>query len=206
LLEYLHKRSFEEWPETDLANNKLLFNLVFYSIGDSAVRSHSLSVFYEKAPIPVVYIPDIVSETVRTPKLSGKGKDVMSYLARDPSLSRDPSILRFDQGRFDQSRMTIRDAFVFAEKLFELANTKLPLARVSKTFDCAMLSHQDGFQWLDASVKASVRRRSGPRLPNCSANSASSPGKRCLLIYTAIQLSKSDKKRSGYPGFSMKPA
>jgi hypothetical protein len=151
LLAYLAKRKFEEWPETDHENERLLFNLVFYSIVGKTVRSYSLKVFYEKARTPVIYIPPVASEQVKTPKLSGKGKDVMAYLARDPSLSQDPSILRFDQGSFDINETTIRDAILFAEKLFVLTNTKLPQARVSKTYDCALLSYENGFQWIDDS-------------------------------------------------------
>lgn len=148
LLTYLAKRKFEEWPETDRENERLLFNLVFYSIVGKTVRSYSLKVFYEKARTPVIYIPPVASEQVKTPKLSGKGKDVMAYLARDPGLSRDPSILRFDQGSFDINKTTIRDAILFAEKLFVLTNTKLPQARVSKTCDCAVVSYENGFQWI----------------------------------------------------------
>src|SRR5215213_2653643 len=69
LSKYLAKRKYDEWPATDIANNKLLFNLVFYSIAGTSIRSHSMSVFYEKAPTPVIYVPDVVSEDVRTPKL-----------------------------------------------------------------------------------------------------------------------------------------
>jgi hypothetical protein len=151
LLDYLGKRKYKDWPETDVGNNKLLFNLVFYSITERSIRSYSLSVFYEKAPTPVIYIPDVVSEAVKTPKLSGKGKDIISYLARNPGLAQDPSILRFDQARYDSGKTTTEDAANFAKKLFFLTNTGIPQARVSATYDCALLSYQNGFQWLDGS-------------------------------------------------------
>lgn len=152
LLAYLAKRKFEEWPETDRENERLLFNLVFYSIVGKTVRSYSIKVFYEKAQTPIIYIPQVASEQVRSPKLSGKGKDVMKYLARDPNLSQDASILQFDQGNFDIDKITIRDAVLFAEKLFVLTNTNLPQARVSKTYDCALLGYENGFQWIDNSI------------------------------------------------------
>src|SRR5262249_39588098 len=131
------------------ANNRLLFNLVFYAIVGKTIRSYSMSVFYEKAPTPIIYIPDVVSEEVKTPKLIGKGKDVMNYLARSPSLSRDPSILRFDQYNFDIRTTSIADAVNFSRKLFVLTNSALPQARVSAAYDCALLSYQKGFQWLN---------------------------------------------------------
>lgn len=151
LLNYLAKRKFEDWPETDVANKKLLFNLIFYAASKESIRSYSLRVFYEKAKTPVVYIPDVISELVKTPKLSGKGKDVMDYLAKDPSLSQDPSILRFDQAHFDIQKITIVDAVAFAKKLFLTTNTAIPQARVSATYDCALLNYQNGFQWIDDS-------------------------------------------------------
>ena len=149
LLQYLSKRRYEEWPATDVANNRLLFNLVFYAIAGNSIRSYSMSVFYEKAPTPVIYIPYVVGEEVKTPKLLGKGKDVMGYLARSPQLSRDPSILRFDQSYFDARKTTTADAVSFARKLFLLTNTGLPQAEVSAAYDCALLSYQNGFQWLN---------------------------------------------------------
>jgi len=149
LLQYLSKRKYQDWPATDIANNKLLFNLVFYAVAARSIRSYSISVFYEKAPTPVVYVQDPVSQIVRTPQLTGKGKAVMNYLARNPQLSSDPSILRFDQTYFNAGKTTTADAVNFAKKLFFLANTALPQAEVSATFDCALLSYQNGFQWLD---------------------------------------------------------
>lgn len=148
LLEYLAKRKFADWPETDRENNKLLSNLVFFSITDKRARSYTLRVFYEKAPTPVVYIPDVVSEQVNTPKLSGKGKTVIDYLARNPSLTQDPAIQQFDQTRYDIKTTTIKDAVTFAEKLFHLTSTAIPQARVSSTYDCALLGYQNGFEWI----------------------------------------------------------
>ena len=148
LLEFLAKRKFADWPETDRENNKLLSNLVFFSITDKSARSYTLRVFYEKAPTPVVYIPDVVSEQVNTPKLSGKGKTVIDYLARNPSLTQDPAIQQFDQTRYDIKTTTIKDAVNFAEKLFYLTNTAIPQARVSSTYDCALLGYQNGFEWI----------------------------------------------------------
>lgn len=149
LLAYLSQRKFADWPSTDLANNKLLFNLVFYAIDGRKARSYSISVFYEKAVTPVIFIPNVVREEVKTPKLLGKGKDVIGLLSRDPKLSRDPSILRFDQYNFDALRTTTADAGDFAGKLFLLANTRSPQAQVSKTYTCALLDYQDGFRWLN---------------------------------------------------------
>lgn len=151
LLDYLAKRKFADWPETDVANKKLLSNLIFYSASKGSIRSYSLRVFYEKARTPVVYIPDMISQDVKLPQLSGKGKDVMDYLARNPSMSQDPSILRFDQAHYDIQKVTIVDAVNFAKKLFLLTNTAIPQARVSATYDCALLSFQNGVQWIDDS-------------------------------------------------------
>jgi len=149
LLQYLSKRKYQDWPATDVANNKLLFNLVFYAIPGNSIRSYSMSVFYEKAPTPVIYIQDPVTEIVRTPKLTGKGKEVMNYLASSPKLSSDPSILRFDQSYFDARKTTTSDAVNFSGKLFLLTNAAIPEAEVSSTFDCALLSYHDGFKWLN---------------------------------------------------------
>jgi hypothetical protein len=148
LLAYLTQRKYAEWPATDAANNRLLVNLVFYAIEGQNARSYSMSVFYEKAPTPVIFIPNVTTEAVRTPKLLGKGKDVMGLLARTPSLSSDPSLLRFDQFSFAPAKTTSADAVDFARKLFLLTNTGLPQAQVSKSYDCAELSYQTGFRWL----------------------------------------------------------
>lgn len=153
LLAYLSKRKYADWPATDAANNKLLLNLVFYAVDGKTARSYSMSVFYEKAPTPVIYIPTIATEEVKTPKLLGKGKDVIGYLARNPTLNRDPSMLRFDEYNFAATKTTVTDAVDFAEKLFVIANTGLPQAQVSKTYDCALLSYQTGFRWIGDSLE-----------------------------------------------------
>jgi hypothetical protein len=157
LLGYLSQQKFKDQPETDLANNRLLFNLIFYSLSQNTVRSYSLKVFYEKAKTPIVFIPDVVSEEVKTPKLGGKGKDVMEYLSRNPDLVRDPSIFRFDQRTFDIQKTTAADAVRFATKLFVLTNTGVPQANVSAAHDCALLSYQNGFQWIDDSGNPIIR-------------------------------------------------
>lgn len=151
LRDYLAKRNYNDWPETDRATNRLLFNLVFYSAANNTARSYSLRVFYEKARTPVIDTPDVVSEIVRTPKLSGKGRDVMAYVARNPSFASDPAILQFDQSRFDIKKTTVATVVGFAKKLFSLTSTAIPQARVSAAYDCALLSYQDGFLWLDDS-------------------------------------------------------
>ena len=165
LLDYLAKQKFADWPETDRENNKLLTNLVFFSATEKGRVSYTLRVFYEKAPTPVIYIPDVVSELVRTPKLSGKGKSVIDYLARNPSLTQDPAILQFDQTRFDIKKTTIKDAVAFAGKLFHLTNAGIPQARVSSTYDCALLGYQNGFEWIGNSLgtQAPPLARTRPR-------------------------------------------
>ena len=157
LREYLWKQNYQDWPETDVASNKLLFNLVFYSTAGESARSYTVKVFYEKARTPIIYISDPVSEEVKTPKLSGKGRDVMNYLARDPKLSRDPFILRFDEFNFDIQKVTIREAVYFAGRLFLLANSALPAARVSSTHDCALLGYEKGFQWINDTGQSSTQ-------------------------------------------------
>jgi hypothetical protein len=147
LREYLFKRKFDEWPASDKKNN-LLFNLIFYSVSPNEVRSHSLEVFYEKARTPVIYFSGPATEKVRFPKLSGKGREVMSRLALDPALSRDPAILRFDEAKFDRASTSQEDAVAFAGKLFVFANAAVPDAQVSAAFDCSSLSYSNGFRWL----------------------------------------------------------
>ena len=149
LREYLSKQKYQDWPATDLESNKLLFNLVFYSTAGGSARSHTIKVFYEKAPTPIIYLSGPVSETVRTPKLSGKGRYVMNHLAKDSQLSRDPFILRFDEFKFDIQKVTIREAVYFASRLFQLANAAVPESRVSSTHDCALLGYENGFQWIN---------------------------------------------------------
>jgi hypothetical protein len=149
LRSYLSARPYEDWPETDKANQGLLFNLVFYTLDEDVIHSHTLKVFYEKAPTPVITIPPKLTEVVKFPKLSGKGRQVMGYLARNPVIATEPSILKFDESKFDLHATTVRDAVDFSRKLFLITNTAIPQARVSATFDCAYVSHQLGFQWLD---------------------------------------------------------
>lgn len=149
LSSYLSSQNFQDLPETDVANNRLLFNLVFFSVDESQIHSYSISVFYEKAQRPVINVADVVSEIVRTPKLIGKGKDVMMLFARDPSLGRDPAILKFDQSNFSTQRTSAADAVNFAIRLFKLTNSELPEAAVSAAHDCAVLRFVDGFSWID---------------------------------------------------------
>lgn len=147
LQEYFAKRKFADWPASDRANNNLLFNLIFYSVSDDRAWSHSLKVFYEKKRTPVIYIPDPVREQVRTPKLSGKGREVMNYLARNPAAA-DPAVQRFDEARFDPQNTTPSDAVEFARKLFHMTATGVPQANVSPTFDCALLDYTTGFKMI----------------------------------------------------------
>ena len=149
LRKYLYARPYAEWPETDRANQGLLFNLVFYTLDADAVRSHTLKVFYEKAPTPKITIPSRFTEKVAGPKLSGKGRDVMGYLARNPALAAQPGIIRFDESYFSSLTTTVPDAVDFSRKLFLITSTAIPQARVSSTFDCAHLGRLTGFQWLD---------------------------------------------------------
>jgi hypothetical protein len=143
---YFAKRKFAEWPDSDRASNNLLFNLVFYSVRDNRAWSQTLRVFYEKKQTPVIYIPDPVSEEVRTPKLTGKGREVMTYLARNPAAAADPAIQQFDETRFNLQTTTAPDAVEFARKLFQLTSTGVPQANVSPTFDCALLDYATGFK------------------------------------------------------------
>ena len=149
LTAYLATQSFEDQPETDVRNNDLLFNLVFYAVAENKVRSYSLSVFYKKARTPDIYLPEVVSQEVKTPQLTGKGKDVIAYLSQHPAIAQDPAILRFDQSRFDAKKTSTADAASFAKKLFEITNASIPSARVSATHDCAWLN-QSGFHWIYA--------------------------------------------------------
>jgi hypothetical protein len=73
----------------------------------------------------------------------------MGYLARNPAVASEPSILKFDESQFDPHATTVRDAVDFSRKLFLITNTAIPQARVSATFDCAYIGRQLGFQWLD---------------------------------------------------------
>ena len=148
LLDYFAARNYSEWPETDTANNNLLFNLIFYSVDGGRSRSHTLQVFYEKKRTPVVSVTGPVSEEIRSPKLSGKGRDLIAYIARNRSLASDPAILKFDEARFEIQQTSINDAVEFSRVLFRLANTGVPKAQISSTFDCALLSYREGFRWI----------------------------------------------------------
>ena len=156
LRDYFASRDYAEWPETDKANNNLLFNLIFYSADRGVARSHTLQVFYEKRQTPVVSVVGPLSENVRLPKLSGKSRDLMNFLSHDASLSSDPEILKFDEERFDIERTSIADAVGFARSMFRFMNTKVPQAQVSSTFDCAQLSYQHGFRWIEGGPKTST--------------------------------------------------
>jgi hypothetical protein len=151
LRHYLAQRKFADWPESEKENGNLLFNLVFYTVAPNNIRSYTIKVYYEKAETPVIYISDPVGEQVRTPKLSGKGRELMRYLPLDPVLSQDPGILRFDESRFDAQKTSVNDAVDFARKLFVFTNAEVPQAQVSATYDCTLLSYQNGFEWLDRS-------------------------------------------------------
>ena len=151
LRQYFKKRNPTEWPESDRENNNLLFNVVFYSLDGERVRGHTLKVFYEKAATPKIYFSGPVREEVRSPKLSGKGIELINYLARNPQIAADPAIMQFDQTRFDQEQTTANEAVAFARRLFQITNTALPQARVSPTFDCAELSFGGGFRWVAGS-------------------------------------------------------
>lgn len=143
---YLSARKFAEWPESDRANNNLLFNLLFYSVRDGRAFSHSLKVFYEKAKTPVIYVEGPTSEEVTKPKLGGKGREVMNYLARNPVAARYPLIMRFDETRFDRQNTTADGAAEFAAMLFKLTSSGVPKAHVSPTYNCALLDHSTGFR------------------------------------------------------------
>jgi len=161
LNEYFSAREYAEWPESDSTNSNLLFNLIFYSVDGGRGRSYTLQVFYEKKSTPVISITGPVSEEIRSPKLSGKGRELMSYIARNPSLGAEPSILKFDETRFDIQRTSIEDAVEFSRTLFRLASTGIPKAQISSVFDCALLSHKQGFRWIEGGTVNSSRRHGG---------------------------------------------
>lgn len=148
LRDYFSKRKFAEWPASDQKNNNLLFNLIFYAAVQNEIRGYSLEVFYKKAETPEIYFSGPAAERVKFPKLSGKGREVISRLAGDPVLSRDPSVLRFDETVFDASKASTQDAIAFSRKLFAFANASIPSAQVSSSFDCSLISFDSGFQWL----------------------------------------------------------
>jgi hypothetical protein len=146
---YFSTHSYAEWPETDFANNKLLFNLIFYSLIDGRARGHTVQVFYEKKRSPVVNVIGPTPEDVRSPRLTGKGKELIAFLARNPMLAADPSIAKFDAGQFDIARTSATDVVNFSRTLFRIANTGIPSAQISASFDCAELSQQQPFRWVE---------------------------------------------------------
>lgn len=145
LKNYFSTQKFADLPATDTANKGLLFNLIFYSLDGGKRYSHTLRVFYRKAQTPVVFISGPIFELVTAPQLSGKGRDVMKYLARDAQAANDPAILRFDERIFNADQTTREQAERFSATLFDLTNKNVPLARVSSTYDCASIDRTDGF-------------------------------------------------------------
>ena len=145
---YLSGQPYARWPETDTANRGLLFNLIFYAMNNGRPYSQTVKVLYEKKSTPVVTVMPPVAELVTSPKLAGKGRDVMKYLDRTPAIANDPSILRFDERTFSVTTTRTPDAIEFARKLFELTSKAVPAAQVSPTFDCALLSRESGFRQL----------------------------------------------------------
>ena len=145
---YFAGRPYAEWPASDRRNGNLLFNLVFYSVGDNRAWSHSLKVYYEKARTPIIQVSGPVREEVKTTKLSGKGREVMGFLAANPDAAADPSIQSFDESRFDVRSTSEQQAVDFARKLIRMTSTGVPRANVSPTADCSLLSHSEGFRWV----------------------------------------------------------
>lgn len=149
---YFSTQSFADLPSTDTANNALLFNLIFYSLNGGKRYSHTLRVFYKKAQTPVIFTSGPALEEVRSPQLSGKGRDVMKYLAHDSVAANDPAILRFDERIFKPDQMTPEEAEAFSSRLFEISNKYVPLARVSATYDCASIDKTNGYSTTAAST------------------------------------------------------
>lgn len=149
LRKYFADRDYSEWPESDRANNNLLFNLIFYSVDGGQARSKTVQVFYEKRRAPLVNVTGPVGELIWSPKLAGKSRDLMAYISQNPALVSDPVILKFDQSRFDIQKASTGDAVEFSRRLFRLANTGVPKAQISATFDCALLGYRGGFRWIE---------------------------------------------------------
>ena len=147
LRSYFAARPYAEWPASDRRNANLLFNLIFYTVRDNRAWSHSIKVYYEKARTPVIQVSGPITEEVKTTKLSGKGREVMTYLARNPAAGTDPAIQKFDESRFDAETTSENEAVEFAKKLIRLTSTGVPKANVSSASDCAMLDHTAGFRW-----------------------------------------------------------
>lgn len=145
---YLSGRPHATWPETDTANRGLLFNLIFYSISNGQPYSQTVKVLYEKKKTPVVTVMPPFAELVTSPKLSGKGRNVMKYLDRSPIIANDPAIRKFDERAFTVTTTRTSDAVEFSRKLFSLASTAVPEAHVSPTFDCALLERTAGYRSL----------------------------------------------------------
>lgn len=143
---YLTGQPYASWPETDTANRGLLFNLIFYSINNGRPYSQTIKVLYEKKRTPVVNVMPPVAELIDSPTLAGKGREVLKFLDRSPSIANDPAILKFDERVFRVSTTNTTDAIEFARKLFALTSTSVPHAQVSATFDCALLDRTTGYR------------------------------------------------------------
>ena len=85
---------------------------------------------------------------MKSPVLAGKGRDVLKYLDRTPTVAKDPAILRFDERTFSVTTTSTLDATEFARRLFLLTSTVVPQAHVSPTFDCALLDRTTGYRML----------------------------------------------------------
>lgn len=144
---YLSGQPYARWPETDTANRGLLFNLIFYAMNNGRPYSQTVKVLYEKKSTPVVTVMAPVAELVTSPKLAGKGRDVIKYLGT-PSVAVDPSILKFDERTFSVASTQTPDALDFSRKLFALTSKAIPAAHVSPTFDCALLDRRTGYRAL----------------------------------------------------------
>lgn len=159
LREYFKTHDYAAWPETDKANNNLLFNLFFYSGSAGQPLSHTIKVSYKKARTPSIDVSGPVTDAIKLPKLSGKGREIMGYISMDRAFANDPSILRFDERIFNPRTTKVIDAVDFSAKLFRLTSSTMPAAHVSPTFDCALLNYQTGFQWIE--IKPASSRLSG---------------------------------------------
>jgi hypothetical protein len=154
LLAYLAKQKFADQPETDFANSRLLFNVILYSVAGGRIRSYSLRVFYEKARIPIIDIPQVLIEDVRTPQLMGNGRNVIAYISAHPEIARSPEISRFDQAVFNVRTITAADAVTFSAALFSLTSRELPAAEVSSSYDCAHLRYENAIEWIGQTGQA----------------------------------------------------
>jgi len=148
MLVYLSAQPYANWPETDTANRGLLFNLIFYAMSNGKPYSQTVKVLYEKKKTPVVTVMPPVAELITSPVLAGKGRDVLKYLDRTPTVAKDPAILRFDERTFSVTTTSTLDATEFARRLFLLTSTVVPQAHVSPTFDCALLDRTTGYRML----------------------------------------------------------